>query len=1269
MNKIVKNNKGITIISLVVTIIISIILAGVSINLILGENGVLTKARNSQKTQDIARISELLELEKGQIGIENDLKASLEGYINQIEKNGILNNKDIVDPENIENGKCYIKMEGKYYYLLEQEGDNVKITYVERPLLLKLVTTQKSNHIDVIANLYNENLEELNSDGAEYEYTIKEEGKEYKETVKTSSKEYTYEGLEQNKKYCIKVKVKKDGQKIEIEKWVVTGVVGTPTIIIENPNIWSASKKVTIKTEEGYRIKYTLDETIPNETNGKIYDGEFIVNNNNTTITARYFDSTGQMGSGATNTVTKIDNLAPIGNITITEVTTNSMKVIVNATEQEETKNSGKSGIKGYYYSKDNGANYTSITTETSYTFTELTQTSNYSIKVKVEDNAGNIEEIDTIGSTDIVPTPTIIVANSDTWTKLKNVTITKANGYTTKYTTDGTMPSASNGTTYSGAFTISDNNTTITAVYLDSTNQIGAGSTNTITKIDKLKPSGTIEAEATTNSIKVTVIATDATATSTDGQSGIKGYYYSKDNGANYTSITTETSYTFTELTQTSDYSIKVKVEDNAGNIEEIDTIGSTDIVPTPTIIVANSDTWTKLKNVTITKANGYTTKYTTDGTMPSASNGTTYSGAFTISDNNTTITAVYLDSTNQIGAGSTNTITKIDKLKPSGTIEAEATTNSIKVTVIATDATATSTDGQSGIKGYYYSKDNGANYTSITTETSYTFTELTQTSDYSIKVKVEDNAGNIEEIDTIGSTDIVPTPTIIVEDASTWTTSKSVTISTLSGYTTKYTTNGTTPTATNGTTYSGAFTVISNCTITATYIDSTNQVGSSATNAITKIDTTAPTKTTINLNGYTSGSWTNANVTITASATDSESGISYYQYSHDGTNVVGTMPNPWTISWDGQWNFYVRAVDNVGNIGEWSDVFTIRRDASGPSKTIITYNSGSNECKWENNINITLSSADAQLSISYYEIDWNGDGVADTTCNSNFIPWNGYSSCNNRFRAVDSLGNRGEWSDSVHIHMDTQAPTKPSINLNGYTSGSWTTENVTIIASSTDYTSGVAYYQYTHDGVNIGYMPNPWTISSDGQWNFYVRAIDNAGNIGEWSDVFTIRKKSKYYLYNYGNEYTNITGGFISSRLGFEGTSSNFTKNSNSLFACANSSNIWGERARWVTAYKINVTNYTTLKCLYKYNSVGKIYSHILCGISNNQQPVWNSQTGRDDYVTATGAPYVDNTNIYEMTLDLSNYSGEYYIFFECNDSSCPGSTGAYCYSIWLE
>ena len=40
-----RKNQGITLISLVVTIIILIILAGVSLNLILGENGIIEKTR------------------------------------------------------------------------------------------------------------------------------------------------------------------------------------------------------------------------------------------------------------------------------------------------------------------------------------------------------------------------------------------------------------------------------------------------------------------------------------------------------------------------------------------------------------------------------------------------------------------------------------------------------------------------------------------------------------------------------------------------------------------------------------------------------------------------------------------------------------------------------------------------------------------------------------------------------------------------------------------------------------------------------------------------------------------------------------------------------------------------------------------------------------------------------------------------------------------------------------------------------------------------
>ena len=40
-----KEMKGITLVALVVTIVVLLILAGVSINLVLGDNGIITKAK------------------------------------------------------------------------------------------------------------------------------------------------------------------------------------------------------------------------------------------------------------------------------------------------------------------------------------------------------------------------------------------------------------------------------------------------------------------------------------------------------------------------------------------------------------------------------------------------------------------------------------------------------------------------------------------------------------------------------------------------------------------------------------------------------------------------------------------------------------------------------------------------------------------------------------------------------------------------------------------------------------------------------------------------------------------------------------------------------------------------------------------------------------------------------------------------------------------------------------------------------------------------
>lgn len=58
----IKQEKGITLIALVVTIIVLIILAGVSINLILGQNGIIGKAKESKIRHEIGAIKEKMEL-------------------------------------------------------------------------------------------------------------------------------------------------------------------------------------------------------------------------------------------------------------------------------------------------------------------------------------------------------------------------------------------------------------------------------------------------------------------------------------------------------------------------------------------------------------------------------------------------------------------------------------------------------------------------------------------------------------------------------------------------------------------------------------------------------------------------------------------------------------------------------------------------------------------------------------------------------------------------------------------------------------------------------------------------------------------------------------------------------------------------------------------------------------------------------------------------------------------------------------------------------
>ena len=70
-----KNNKGVTLVALVVTIIVLIILAGISINLILGDNGIITIAKKAKENTELAKVEEEKALNEFHEQMNNELSS------------------------------------------------------------------------------------------------------------------------------------------------------------------------------------------------------------------------------------------------------------------------------------------------------------------------------------------------------------------------------------------------------------------------------------------------------------------------------------------------------------------------------------------------------------------------------------------------------------------------------------------------------------------------------------------------------------------------------------------------------------------------------------------------------------------------------------------------------------------------------------------------------------------------------------------------------------------------------------------------------------------------------------------------------------------------------------------------------------------------------------------------------------------------------------------------------------------------------------------
>lgn len=445
-----KEQTGITLIALVVTIIVLLILAGITIGLIFGPNGIINKAHEANENTKIEQVREQLELAKGPEYIEGEGKYNPDSYFQRIEDEEIIGNKK-TDVKEIGEGKYEVTTAPGYIFIItlvpsKDNVEDIEIDYggkVDGPRIREInVTNKTTSSISV-------EVETANAEGATYRYYYKKEGEE--EWIKAGEgKEntYTFNGLEENKVYNIKVEVEKDGKVTEGETSSITGEMPKGAVQF-SPVEWENGKASTVITtsEEGYTLQYQIggiaEGSWKNTTSGStIGDLEY-----GTTVYGRLYDGT---NGSKTASIDVEDKIKPTVVVTEGTITTNSIVANVEAVDNE----SGMKEMPTYtYYIKKTGetdsayeAKATDIT-EASYTFTGLTQKTGYDIKVEVkEDKAGNVgigkllnKETGEVGGATGGLIEGNIIASSPTWSNGQaSITLSTSTGLTIQYQVDG---------------------------------------------------------------------------------------------------------------------------------------------------------------------------------------------------------------------------------------------------------------------------------------------------------------------------------------------------------------------------------------------------------------------------------------------------------------------------------------------------------------------------------------------------------------------------------------------------------------------------------------------------------------------------------------------------------------------------------------------------------------------------------------------------------------------------------------------------------------
>ena len=1028
-----ENNRGITIIALVVTIIVLLILAGISIAAITGDNGIINKSDEARIETEIATYKEQLEVIKhGEYA--DDYTINLDDFLDKYAKA-------------VQEDKMFREA--------------------------KEVTADHENKVVIV----------VTKEGYRFEVTIEDT---------------TYVGNE-------------DGEgntEVDISKVKIT--------ITSTPENWTRDKVKVKITSNVTRVskEYSID-------GGKSwnkYENEIEVQDNGTEIQARGVNEKNEKTEVVKKKIENIDRLAPNTFAPTIKGIKNRLEITASTIDKEATAKDGKSGIKGYKFSKDNGSNWTGLITEGKYTYENLQPGTTYPIKVKAVDNAGNEVETNTTNGTteEEITVPDgegriSFAKDPNEWTRgqVRVEISTREQGYGIEYSLDG-----SKYTSYSAPIEVSENK--IIYARLTKNGKTGKSATYNVDNIDRLQPKEFVVniQGKTTNSIVVEGNTTDAEGTQTDGSSGIRGYRFSKDGGSNWTEEQTSGRYVFTGLNAGASYELKIKAIDNAGNERETSTIteGTIQIPSGEGNIEINAipTNWTN-GNVIVeiqSRVEGYRLQYSTNGV-----NWSDYNGEIQISDNGTTIYARLYDGTSA-GDVTSKTISNIDRLSPNTFTPAiQVTTNSITIEANTTDRPATSIDGSSGIRGYRFSKDNGYSWTGEQVSGTYTFSGLTSGTNYQVKVKAIDNAGNERETTAINeTTNQLPNPAEkiqITKTPSSWTNGiVTVRITNMAQeYILQYSKDNR-----SWETYLSPITVVDNNeTIYARlYEPNSQEVTRSISTQITNIDRLSPIIFTPTVSAGIDTITVTANTADREATTiDGKSGIRGYKFSKDsgyswteeqvsGTYTFGRL-SPGT-----RYQIRVKAIDNAGNEMESYEVTGTTIEIPGGNSNIYFSYSPSG---WTNgNVTVTITA-----TTSNYRLQYSKDGYS-------WYDYNSYQKVTMTengpvyARLTDGV-NYGTIATGNVSNIDKIAP-----NVNYSTNPSTgVASEVTIYINATDNLSGIgSITNTTYDNIR---KINDTTYIVTANGTYYFTVTDRAGNISSKSIYISNVEEKKLRVGDYVN------------------------------------------------------------------------------------------------------------------------------------------------------